>query len=439
MQASDMIDTVRGNTRKYEQGLRKAEERLSASGEQSLRLQHAITAALGKIAALHLDGNVSLDADIRRQLELRRDEEASLRDQLAGVEEQIANTIREVQASDKAVRSAVAALQAKLRQSPDYVQLESRHAAAVTELSAAQGKYDEIRAECDGKLAKYEESRLYTYLRSVGYGEATYHRTGIFRAMDGWIADLCSFATNRPNERLLQAMRQSNEESHANLSAAVANLSDQIDTLNKAAEAKSPLPKLKGEQTVHTKLLAANKQRANAIHEDLEKFAAKTDARYIRTKEMLAGRLQESSLDHLMARIRETANPEDDAIVDEVIRLRAELAKARDEYRICKEEHTLAQEDYERAKGLERSLRTRRYVNDDYEYDRSLNLDSLLAGYMAGRIDSRQVTRTVESSQVEVPRYSAPVSPSGGWGGFGDSGGSSLSPSSDSFSTTDSF
>lgn len=432
MQASDMIDAVRGNTRKYEQGLRKAQERLSASGEHSLRLQHAISAALGKIAAIHLAGNTRLDADIQRQLELRRDEEESLRNQLANVEEQIAKTICALKSSDEDIRVTRAALLAQLRQNADYLQLEARHAAAVTELANAQARYEEIRAECEGKLAQFEENRLYTYLRSVGYGEDTYRRSTIFRAMDRWIANLCNFATNRPNERLLRAMRQSNEESHTCLATAVGNLSAQIDSLTKAAEERSPLPKLNANRTFNTKLLSADKQRANAIHEDLAKFAEKTDARYVRAKELLAGRLQESSLDNLMSMARQTANPDDDAIVDEIARLRAELAAVRDEYRICKEEHTRAQDDYDRAKELERSLRTKRYVNDDYQYDRSLNLDSLLTGFMAGNLSATQVTRTVESSQVEVPRYSPPVS--SGWGG-----GSGVSNSSDSFSTSDSF
>lgn len=439
MRASSMFEQVSKNTRAQEVALRSAEAALSAANNENLRLKHDVLSSLRQIAVLQIEQDAPADAEVRRQLTLRGEEEQGLRTELGKLESSIEHQLKTLSQVNHDIGTTQQAIHESLLVDPEYVRVTNELTAL--HQGNVQENFEEVEAECKLKLQGFEQS-IYRYLTNAAFGTEGYARTGLIRALDSWLAKGCNFFTNRQNELMLLALQRENFAAFLDWQAREKRLIGQIDAKrNETAQA----PRLRDLARQRDKLdtdIQGAKKRANGMHDMLATYVDKTDGYYVKACDLLTAKLNMESIDGLLERVKSTPSPADDEALQTIVatkeRIRVNEAKIDTLY----DEKKAAQEDYDRAKKLERTLRTSNYTDDRYEYDSGLDLGSLITGYMAGRISQQSAINTVSNSrrEVEVPpvfRSSGSSSSSNsdsdwGFSSTGSSGG-------DSFSTSDSF
>ncbi|MNE61401.1 hypothetical protein D3C80_1566120 [compost metagenome] len=179
-------------------------------------------------------------------------------------------------------------------------------------------------------------------------------------------------------------------------------------------------------------------------------FAGKQDPHYLRIRQNITERLQAQTIEQLLVEVQKTPDNNDDKIAAQLKELYPRLRDVQDRLPELRDQHDRALRDYERAKELERALRTDYYRDSDYNYYTTLSIERLLADYMTRDLSLHALETVLQSGRRLVPRSSSSSSSSSfSWSSSGSSSSSSSSSSSDfstssssgggSFSTSDSF
>jgi hypothetical protein len=450
MTPSTLTGTVAQNARSSEALLRSAEQLLSALSDQEARLEQDILTRLSNIATLKLEHRPALDQDTLLQLQARQDAEAQLRAELARVETDIAVSL----ADQHAVRSRIESIDRQVKDQlvlePDWCELGEQLRAAQEANGEALTGYQEIRQECVDKLPSYSANPIYYHLLKRDYGTDQYRYNFLHRWLDNKLAKRVNFVGNRNNELMLRAMQTRNEELQGERLSLIAGLQDAIDQRLAQARTAAGMDPLTREDVTLNKHIAAAKARANEQHQQLANFAGKQDPHYLRIRQNITERLQAQTIEQLLVEVQKTPDNNDDKIAAQLKELYPRLRDVQDRLPELRDQHDRALRDYERAKELERALRTDYYRDSDYNYYTTLSIERLLADYMTRDLSLHALETVLQSGRRLVPRSSSSSSSSSfSWSSSGSSSSSSSSSSSDfstssssgggSFSTSDSF
>lgn len=445
MQASKMISAVKDNTRDYEQKLRAIERSLSEANEVELRLEHDIAGKLASIAALHLTHAPQPYQDALAVLSLRDDEERALRSRLATTEDLIGSLLQKVDGSKAQIRSTIKSVNDALSSNTSFAQLLEQHRVETERQRSTAANIDDLQAECERKLLPYRQHGLYRYLVDARFEQPDYQRRGLVRWLDNWVAGKCNYRANRANEQTLVAMQEELANTENASAQRIASLSGKLEAMKASEEERLGLIREKAELVRLQNAVQQEKQRANEIHKQLAAFADRRDPRYGQARNMVVAALQSQSPDELIARVKKTPGLEDDQLAQSVIAMQGQLKAHRAQVKELERVRRNAQTEYERAKALERKLRDGSYASSSYEYKSGLDLDSLLVGYMAGRLSEDAAVREVRQyrREVEEESYSSRSNSTWSSSSSSSSSGSDYSTSNSSgggdYSTSDSF
>jgi len=438
MKSSTMIDTVRSNTRNHELKLRALESKLSSENEQELRIKHSLRRAYSDFASIQIDGNADAYQSIQHVLDQRSAFEKRLRDELQTQEAQITAQLDYARTISTNIERTVHDANVGLYALQPYQDLQQATANAKALADASRGNYQEIEHECAAKLKAFDSDRLFQYLRKVHYGTVEYHRGHLVRQLDRWIAGLCNFNQNFASEQTLLAMRKANTDSFAVLQQAWEQNVDLLQEMFDKAHSAAGVPALE-EKLAASELKAKEaKKRASTIQDQLVTYADKQDPYFLKANETLSREFESKSLQDLEAMAKQTPDKADDLQVQKITKLRSDLAATHERMKQIAAQKATAQSDYDRAKRLERDIDSSRYTSSSYRYSDSLNLDSLILGYMAGKLSNHHVVSHLDSSRQSVPTQtsSSSFSTSSSWGSSGGGFSTSSSGTSGSFSTS---
>jgi len=442
MKASTVIQRVQDNTRKYESTFRASDRALTQATSDELKLEQQILDQLSKIAAIQLGDSNLLNHEVRTTLATRQNAIVHLQENLARVEAEIGQTISTHQAlknkSDDIEGEMLKALGA------DKAFRAAVNAREDAQLAVTLGtpSYAEIKAEVEHKLPAFRSSKLFLYLERQRFGTQEYAGGKVSLFLDRWVAGRINYLRNKSNYDTLLALATANQQQMDDLISEVQAREAEVAKQRQDAAERFKLVDLEKEIETKEQLMADLKEKANSIHQQLDQFSAKTDVYHRKAHDLMIGALQQKSISELVELCRKTENPADDAYAISARNLYEELRKVRDAIPKLREEREAQSRQYERAKDIERKLKTSRYNSSKYRYTDSLDLDSLLIGYMAGSLSSSSVTSKVESSASRIPDEDT-----FGGGGFSSGsssfGGGGFSSSSSfgggGFSTSDSF
>ena len=457
MQAKKMFSAVEANTREYEAVLRDHERADAANNARELSLRSEIAACLSRVAAVQLDSNLDVHSAAAAELRAREVEESELRAELAKVEAKIENSFVEQNRLERLVESTTVDSKRILGLIAEVPTLVSSIDEYSSKIEQAKLRWEDLTAECERKLPAYAENPLYCYLVASKYGSEQYDRAGLARSLDRWVARLCDFEQNRANHLTLLAMSAELQRGPAGdydslLKAAAKKLAQHVSN----AELNAGVPRAKEALEKHVAQQSRLKASANDLHSRIKKYVDRTDQRYARAKQLISDSLANRSSADLVAFVSTTASPEDDVLVTRLVAMRAELDEIKSQRPRLIAQRDRAEREYDRAKSLERSLRSNRYDSGDYEYGGGLDINSMLVGYMAGQLSDRDASSTIGRYRREVPQevfVSTPTSSTGTSGSYGGWASSTNSSDSDdsyrtssgsdsdsgSYSTDDSF
>lgn len=444
MNYSKIASTVERNKRECDQALRAIENDLSNAHEQTLRLEHQIICGLQNIAALQLDYTPTLSLEVKHTLNARLTAEADARSRLAVTEDSIADLIR----SENLLQDQMASLDADafraLEADPGYVDVTNSMDRAKKIQSAGSNGHLEIREECMTKLAEFSKNPVYRYLVLAGFGTEEYASTGLIRFLDSWAAKQVNFIDNRANELTLLSMQKANESLQDEQLQAIVSLESKHHDLVSKARAAVGFDQLAVRHDAMLSQIGTAKNKAKSIKAELKAFADKDDPHFKRAAEIITQQLKAYSPAELLEQVKLTPDENDNLIADKVIGYQAAVTANKMHIANLESKRADAKKLQHRAKELESSLSTGYYRDSDYRYRDSLDVDSLVIGWMAGTLTQDSIEREVRSAREEIPQtYSPSPSPASRDDDYNDIGGGSFFSSNDtggeSFSTTDSF
>ncbi|MDF0730402.1 hypothetical protein P0Y43_06610 [Pseudomonas entomophila] len=451
MTPSSLIASVEQLSRTTEQVLRQAERDLCSGTEQEVQLEYQIASTLSAIASLQLEHNPSLDQDTAQQMQAREQAQQRLRDDLAMIEQRIADTLR--QQHDLRARLDNLDEQAldSLDQDPAFCQLAEQLHKAREEQHTALTAYEEIRDECAAKLPAFWANPLYRFLKIRDYGTERYTGRHLRRWTDDYLARLVGFRANHANEQILLAMQARNETQQQTRADALAQLEErhrqQVDSAREAAG----MQPLQAEDQALGQKVKADKAQANTLHGQLAEFTERRDPQFKRIAERLAERLKARPLEALLREAESTPDTRDDALVKDLQRLQTTRRQLRQRIEQLHRQHDAARTEHERAKAAERALRDEAYRGSRQTYQLALPLPQVLDNYMRGELSLEMLAMLVQTARVDAPPPSPSRQTTGSWTTTtttswtvsNSSGGGGFSTSKSSggggFRTTDSF
>ncbi|MGE8067084.1 hypothetical protein [Pseudomonas sp. NPDC089569] len=442
MNPSSMTTSIQGNSRKYEQELRAAEQQLSRAHEHTLSLETEILSGLREISSIQLGSSTTLPIDVTRQLSVRKSEEAGLRHELGLVEKAITDHMDRAGSLLKLLTDTRTGVFQALSVDAGYIQLLKARDTDREGFNAFKTVHDEIETECSQKLKAFEQAPLFMYLINSKYGADEYKGRFLVRYLDNWLAARINFQGNFTSYQTLVAMKDATKVRLSELKDAM-DASDELltDTVKRAQNAAG-VDQQQTELTDVQDRIQGYKTRANSIHKLLGGFALKTDQHFQIAEQMMLGSLKMKSREELQRLVKTTTSNVDDEIARRISGLQEQLVAHHATIPALEASRQLAANNYERAKDLERTLRSSDYTNSNYRYRDDLDFDSLVLGYMAGHYSRAGVADEVQSYREEIPRSQS----SGGFGYDSPSIGSSILDSAASvvsdvadFVTTDSF
>lgn len=445
MTPSTLTTAIERNSRQHEQALRQAERKLSDAHDTTLNLEHQILEGLRNLATLQLENPAALSSAVIDEMGKRREQEEILRLELGGVEQSISGVNECVRDVCEQIDSLKSQVKQALAVDRHYLMLLDAKERASEALGAYAPTDRDIQSECENKLVAYMADRAHMYLFNAKYGTSEYSSRFLVRYLDGWIARKVNFAANLNSHRMLLAMQKASSARRIELEASLGEAELELQTAEANALQAARMPQLLIKLENLRRDLVVKKSMANDVHRALGKYASKSDSHFQRAEELMLGSLKTKTFDEIKLLVSRSTNNLDDEVANKISKLQRELAAHHSSIPPLERARNEASEAYDRAKILERNMRSSYYTDSDYRYNHGLNLDFLILGYMASSITSDGFEREVKRYREEVPQQAATYSSSqnssnGDSGGFRttDSIGGSSGSSSGDFTTTDS-
>ncbi|KIU53651.1 hypothetical protein QV12_04580 [Pseudomonas putida] len=444
MRPSKLIGIVADNARSFEHVLRDAEQQLASATERQMALEQDILTRLRSIATLQLEHAPSLQDEVVQALHERQLAQGQLRQQLLEVEQQIAQSLEATAQVQERLDDLDRQARDQLAQDPTYTaQMHQLEQAIAANLETVTG-YADIRQECADKLPMFDRNPIYHFLRDRDFGTEQYRLGRISRWLDGWLARQVDYNGNRSNELNLLNMQQRNEALQLERDAHIAALEQSTGQQLADAQQQAGMEPLREAHKALYKQTVASKQQANDIHAQLTAFTHNQDPHYLRARQWLTDQLQAKSIEQLLEQVKKTPDTADDQIALQLQRLYPQVDGVERALAEARQTHGLAQQSYDRAKELERALRTDFFRDDGYQYKATLGIERLLSDYMTRDVTLSYLVGTIREHRELVPRvaverssYSSSSSGSS-WSSSSSSNSSSSSSSSGGFSSSDS-
>ncbi len=393
-----------------------------ADGVESRRaaIQREQAAAYGALAALQLDlvqagkdGAVfgQLEASARaltdRHAAFVASEHAALEAAAADLkrlEQKRAELAARRDAAIAAYEAKVADAEASLKGSAAYVSLveAADEARAVTQ--RAQQKLELARKDRTEKGAPYEQDALFSYLWKRKFRSPEYKGDGIIRMLDGWVAGICRYDQAFLNYQRLTELPDRIAE-HA---VFVAGLEDKAEAALVEAEERAMRDAGVGALQAEADTLKAEIERCDAEIAAAEEHHRETARRHeaalkeeagpaVEARELLAAELRKASFPDLRVLAAETVDVEDDRIVDQLVRLRAEEMSLDLDAGKRLIRPGVLREDLARLEALRRQFKEARF-DSPYAIMSRAAFDDMMSGLMKGDADVRGSLRNLSRS-----------------------------------------
>jgi hypothetical protein len=415
-----------------------------------------VLSVLARIRMREIEGDklsAALDETGKRVKELLGQREgalAAVAEKLAAAERQQAALGEEraaqqgvVGTAEKAVDEAEAAAQKALGADANYrAELE---AAATSDnvADSAEAKATAAHADREQKGKPYEADSLFTYLWGRGFGTPAYAHGGLTRALDGWVARVADYEPHRRDYWLLTELPARFDE-HAQRMRAQADADLlSVQALEQAAAEAAGVPARQKALAEAQAALAAIDERIQeqeaavaALVEQRAAFAAGDDDISRQCNELIRETLKREQMRTLRERASATPSTDDDAAVDELTEIRANLPRIEQEAARSRSLHDSHTERVAKLEEIRKRFKEKRYDAVSSEFVNGALIAALLTQLLGGSVGVGDFWDALKKQQryrqLADPRFGSgrfprggggPWNNPGGWGGGGWGGG----------------
>lgn len=328
----------------------------------------------------------------------------------------------EVDAAATTLAEREAAVQRGLEQNEAFLaQLERTREADAIAVSALE----KARLAAEDRRRKgepFEGDELFMYLWTRRYGTSMYAANPLARMFDAWVARLCRYGDARANYwMLLEIPKRLAEHAEHAREAADAELDTLQDIEELAAsdgdvpEARAALEALEQDQDGLDVEIAQAESTLSERQEDQNRYTTGVDDYLRKALRTISAAMERRDISGLTRLARATMTAEDDAIVDELRRLRQQYDELEEELREIRD---LQRERLSRNQELEkvrREFKRNRYDDVHSRFDKRAMIERMIGEVVAGVINGSALWKTLR-------RYQHYNDAAGEWPDFGSGG-----------------
>jgi len=344
----------------------------------------------------------SADRAALDHLEQRRRERAQLDAELTNVRADVERRTLERDArlaardgADEALDALELDVQARLRATDDYRVAEEATGRALEHARNARTKAEAAAKDRETKRRPYESDRLFTYLWRRKFGLPSYTKSGVTRALDGWVARLVRYDDARRNYHLLLTLAD-RMDAHADAqealaSAAATDLAAREEAALVAAGAnalREALAARERELALAEKALDAAEERVLAIERRQAVFVSGSDVHTTSAVDTVAERMRNETSAQLDREASSTSGAQDDVLVARLVASRVAVERLEREVAALRETHANSMRVAGELHDLERRYRAERYDSRESNFGTGLVvgvlLDQLVQGLLTG-------------------------------------------------------
>lgn len=236
-----------------------------------------------------------------------------------------------VDAALHAYETLVAETEKSVQADPGYIALEDAFKQAGAVSARAEQKLELAKTDRAEKSKPYESDPLFSYLWQRKFRTPEYGKRGMTRALDGWVAKLCKYDEAYMNYARLVELPDRIGEHLANMRLEEAEAQAAIERFEaQALEARgaAKFSTTLAEAKARLKALDATLASAEATHAGLrvqqQQAASGDTGPQEKARRVIEAGLAKASFPDLKVLAAETTTPDDDRIVEALIRLRTE-------------------------------------------------------------------------------------------------------------------
>ncbi len=341
------LDHLSTTLRTARNELERLDRELQATSNSVAMNRRHEAQALKRLAAMRLDairqGDVvkridSTDLEVQKILDRRQNAIAELSERvsaassaLLSLEDRRERLHDEVDSDAQILAEREGKVQTALESNAEFqAQIDRTHEADAIAVSAAE----KAQVALDDRHIKgqpYKGDELFMYLWNRGYGTSEYSANPLARLLDAWVARLCKYHDARPNHwMLLEIPKRLREHADRRRADADSEL-DILQSLEEAAAkeggvhtATSALAETEQRQDELDESIAQSESELHSLQTERSQYAAGDDNYIAECLSLFAETLQRRDVADLTQLARSTMTTDDDAVVDDLRRLRDE-------------------------------------------------------------------------------------------------------------------
>ena len=346
-----------------------------------------------------------------------------------------------VAAAEQAVDAAEAEAQKALAADAAYRAKLDAATASDSVADLAEGKAQAAHKDRAEKGKPYEGDALFMYLWNRAYGTARYRAGPFTRLLDGWVARVAGYEPLRRDYWMLSELPARFDDHSAHMRKLADEDVAAVRALEASAAEAAGVPARVAALAAAGEALAAidasveaKENEIDALVEKRAAFAAGEDEHSRRCTTLLSDIYRGEKMRTLRELATQTPSPEDDAAVDELAAIRADLPRITDESARYRSLHDANRDRVAKLEDLTKRFKEQRFDTAASEFVNSALIATLLTQLIAGSLGVPDVwdaiTKQHRRRQLADPTFGSgrfprgPKGPKGPWsGGWGGGGG----------------
>jgi hypothetical protein len=445
----NMMERLLGDTRRELGDVDTRLERAHAQLEQIKQRELGVLAVLARVRVREIESGdlvEQLDAtgrEVQQILAKRAEAQGALAAEIGQAEQGLKGLGDERQAQQSVVVAADEAVDAAEAEAQKTLAADAAYRARLDAATASDAVADQAEEKAQAahldrteKGKPYEADKLFMYLWNRGYGTTRYTRGPFSRLMDGWVARTAGYEPLRRDYWMLSEMPARFDDHAARMRTRADEDVAAVRALEATAAEAAGVPArgatlaAEGETLAKIDERVAAKEAAIAgLVEKRGAFAAGDDDLSRRCTQLLSDTYRGEKMRTLRERATLTPNPEDDAAVDELAAVRADLPRLTDEVARYRALSSANRDRVGKLEDLSKRFKESRLDTPASEFVNSALIATLLTQLLAGSLGVPDVwdaiTKQHRRRQLADPGFGSGRFPRGGnpWGGGWGGGG----------------
>lgn len=327
--------------------------------------------------------------------------------------------------------SLQATVGSELSGNQNYLQLRVLRDQAQKRVVQNKSRYETFKKESEEKLVAYNHDRLFRYLADRNFESRKERLNPLVRRLDQWVADIVNYKNSKKNYDFLLSIPKKMEEEVTKQERELGGIVIDITSTEQEVAKKHGLDKIlaKGSKLLETrKALLEEIQKEDTVFNKYTQERTDLDNNkgdyHKKALKELKNFLKGDSIKDLKELALSTETKEDDNLVSRIEDIDKSIRELKDKAKELQKQQVDVVGKLKGLKEIEDHYKRHDYNSSRSRFNDSLDVNTLLTGYMLGSFNADHINRQMESSHhfestpSPTTTYTQPTQTNNGWGRF---------------------